>query len=159
MLSPTIRIARTAPAVVCAAWLVLAGATTWAADDAYEVKASDVKVTVGEKSRAFVTIATKKGWHLNAEAPFTLKLTPGPGITIEKSRLARADLAASTDSSARFDVPLVASQAGHGEIQSDAGFVICQETICRPVREKLVIGVDASLARAGAKETAQTRKK
>jgi hypothetical protein len=124
--------------------MVLTGATARAADDAYEVKPSPVKATQGEKASASVAIATKKGWHLNAEAPLTLKLTPGPGITVEKPRLARADLAASTDSSARFDVALVASQAGHGEVQAEAGFVICQETICRPIKEKLVIGVEAS---------------
>ena len=145
----------------CAAWTVLTGATARAADDAYEVKPSPVKATQGEKASASVAIATKKGWHLNAEAPLTLKLTPGPGITVEKPRLARADLAASTDSSARFDVALVASQAGHGEVQAEAGFVICQETLCRPIKEKLVIGVEASPPGAGepAKKPEKSRKK
>jgi hypothetical protein len=132
--------------------MVLTGATARAADDAYDVKPSPVKATQGEKASASVAITTKKGWHLNAEAPLTLKLTPGPGITVEKPRLARADLAASTDSSARFDVALVASQAGHGEVQAEAGFVICQETICRPIKEKLVIGVEASPPRAKSQE-------
>jgi hypothetical protein len=141
--------------------MVLTGTTARAADDAYEVKPSPVKATQGEKASASVAIATKKGWHLNAEAPLTLKLTPGPGITVEKPRLARADLAASTDSSARFDVALVASQAGHGEVQAEAGFVICQETLCRPIKEKLVIGVEASPPGAGepAKKPEKSRKK
>ena len=147
-------------AAACVAWLVLAGATAHA-DEAYEVKPSNAKATLGEKASASVAIATKKGWHLNAEAPFTLKLTPGPGITVEKPRLARADLAVSTDANARFDVALVASQAGHGEIQAEAGFVLCQETICRPIKEKLVINVDTSAPGAGgpAKTSAKSRKK
>jgi hypothetical protein len=124
--------------------MVLTGATARAADDAYEVKPSPVKATQGGKANASVTIATKKGWHLNAEAPLTLKLTPGPGMTVEKPRLARADLAASTASTARFDVALVAAEAGHGEVQAEAGFVICQETLCRPIKEKVVIGVETS---------------
>jgi hypothetical protein len=141
--------------------MVLTGTTARAADDAYEVKPSPVKATQGEKASASVAIATKKGWHLNAEAPLTLKLTPGPGIMVEKSRLVRADLAASTDSTARFDVALVASQAGYGEVQAEAGFVICQETICRPIKEKLVIGVEASPPGAGetAKKPEKSRKK
>ena len=153
----TIRTANIAPGL--AAWLVMASATVWAADDAYEVKPSPVKAPQGEKASANVVIATKKGWHLNAEAPLTLKLTPGPGITVEKSRLARADLAASTDSSARFDLALVAAQAGHGEVQAEAGFVICQETICRPIKEKVVIGVQASPPGAPAKAPAKSRRK
>jgi hypothetical protein len=146
-------------AAACAAWLLLASATARAVDDAYEVKPSNVKATLGEKATASVVIATKKGWHLNAEAPLTLKLTPGPGITVEKPRLVRADLAASSDSSARFHVALVAAQAGHGEVQAEAGFVICQETLCRPIKEKLVISVEASPPAAPAKQPAKSRGK
>lgn len=161
MLPSTTRSANVATrlAAACVAWLVLASATAWAGDDAYEVKPSPVKATLGEKATATVAIATKKGWHLNAEAPLTLRLTPGPGITIEKPRLSRADLAASTDASARFDVALVAARAGHGEVQAEAGFVICQETLCRPIKEKVVIGVETSPPGAPAKQPAKSRKK
>ena len=151
--------AATRLAVTCAAWLVLPGAGVRAADDAYEVKPSNVKATLGEKVTASVTIATKKGWHLNAEAPLTLKLTPGPGITVEKPRLARADLATSSDSSARFNVVLLATRAGDGEVQAEAGFVLCQETLCRPIKEKVVIGVEASPPGASGKSPAKSRKK
>ena len=153
--------AATRLAVTCAAWLVLAGASVRAADDAYEVKPSNVKATLGEKVTASVTIATKKCWHLNAEAPLTLKLTPGPGITVEKPRLARPDLAASSDSSARFNVVLLAARAGDGEVQAEAGFVLCQETLCRPIKEKVVIGVEASLpgTPGPAKQPAKPRRK
>jgi hypothetical protein len=146
----TMRFAKITPYLVaaCAAWLLLAGGPARAAGDAYEVKSNPVKATVGEKTTASVNIATKTGWHLNEEAPFTLKLTPGQGITVEKPRLVRADLAASTDSTARFDVVLVAGKEGHGEVQADASFVICQETICRPIKEKVVISVEASPPRA-----------
>ena len=145
----------------CAAWMVLAGNAAWAADNTYEVKPSPVKATLGEKATASVNFATKAGWHLNDEAPFTLKLPPSQGITVDKPRLQRADLAASTDTTARFDVALVASKEGHGELQAEASFVICQETICRPIKEKLVIGVDASPAGAAAteKKPAKSRKK
>ena len=143
------------------AWWLLTGGAAWASDYAYEVKPSPVKATLGEKATASVNIATKTGWHLNHEAPFTLKLTPGQGITVEKPRLVRADLAASTDTTARFDVALVASKEGHGEVQADAGFVICQETICRPIKEKLVISVEASPPGAPepGKKPAKSRKK
>jgi hypothetical protein len=145
----------------CAAWLVLAGGTSQAAGDAYEVKSAPVKATLGEKATASVNIATKPGWHLNEEAPFTLKLTPGQGITVEKPRLVRADLAASTNTTARFDVVLVAGKDGHGEVQADASFVICQETICRPIKEKVVISVETSPPGAPepAKKPAKSRKK
>jgi len=143
----------------CAASLVLASSAARAADDAFEVKSSTVKATLGEKAVSNVNIATKPGWHLNAEAPLTLKLTPSQEITVEKPRLQRADLAASTDTTARFDVALVASKEGHGEVQAEAGFVICQETLCRPIKEKLIISVEASPPGAAEKKPAKSRKK
>jgi hypothetical protein len=126
----------------------LAGSAARASDNAYQVKPSPVKATLGVKATASVNIATKTGWHLNDKAPFTLKLTPGQGITVEKPRLVRADLAASTDTTARFDVALVASKEGRGEVQAEAGFVICQETLCRPIKEEVVISVEASAPRS-----------
>ena len=129
-----------------------------AADETYEVKAKSAKATVGEKATASVTIASKKGWHLNAEAPLTLKLAPGPGVSVDKPKLTRADLAASSDNSARFDVSLAASHPGTGEIAAEAGFVLCQESECRPVREKLVIGVDTLPAKTVAEKPAKAKK-
>ena len=140
--------------------MFLAGSTR-AADDSYEVSKTDASLTAGTKGKASVTISAKKGWHLNAEAPLTLKLTPGPGITVEKPRLARADLATSSDSSARFNVVLLATRAGDGEVQAEAGFVLCQETLCRPIKEKVVIGVEASPPGASgpAKQPTKPRRK
>jgi len=146
-------------ALASLAWLAAAPRSARAAEEAYEVKPSHAKATVGEKAMAHVTIAARKGWHLNAEAPLTLKLTPGPGITVEKPRLTRSDLAVSTDSAARFDVGLLPARAGSGEIAAEAGFVICQETLCRPIKEKVTIGVDASNPSTPVARPAPSRKK
>src|SRR5882672_3203053 len=62
----------------------------------YDIQHSAAKASVGAKGTTSVTIATKNGWHVNAEAPITLSLTPPVGITLPKSKLARADLASST---------------------------------------------------------------
>src|ERR1017187_4008945 len=83
--------------------LFLAGSTR-AADDSYEVSKTDASLTAGGKGKASVTISAKKGWHLNAEAPLTLKLVPQTGVEVDKAKLGRGDLAASNEKSARFDV-------------------------------------------------------
>ncbi len=115
-----------------------------ASAEVYEVRAAEAKAVVGTRTVAAVHFATRQGWHLNQEAPFTLKLAPGPGLTVDKAKLTRADLARSTENEARFDVGLTASQAGDQGVQAEAGFVICRETECRPIKEKLVIKVAAS---------------
>jgi len=123
--------------------LLLKGAPG-AADDTYAISKTDAKMTAGTQGKASVTISAKKGWHLNAEAPLTLKLLPTAGVTVDKAKLGRGDLALSSETSARFDVELTASEPGKTAIEAEAGFVLCEESACRPVKEKLTLTVDAT---------------
>jgi DsbC/DsbD-like thiol-disulfide interchange protein len=118
------------------------------ADATYEVAKGEAAATVGKETKASVTILAKQGWHLNTEAPLTLKLTAQGGVELDKLRLNRSDLAVSTESEARFDVGFIATEPGRKTIEAEAGFVLCQESSCRPVREKLTITVTASLPQA-----------
>jgi hypothetical protein len=115
----------------------------FAADPSYDVSKTDASLASGGKGKASVTITAKNGWHLNAEAPLTLKLAPAPGVTVDKEKLVRADLALSTPATARFDVGVAASESGKRSVQAEASFVLCQEDSCRPVKEKLSFDVDA----------------
>ena len=54
----------------------------------YEIKKSEPKVAPGGKGQASVTIATKDGWHVNAEAPITIALEPPAGVTLPKPKQA-----------------------------------------------------------------------
>ena len=114
----------------------------------YEIKKDEPKVAPGAKAKASVTIATKNGWHVNAEAPITIALTPPAGITVPKPKLSRADLAASSAESARFDIPFEATEAGQKVISCEAKFVICQESACKPVRETLALNIEVAPAAA-----------
>ena len=125
------------------------------AEDIYEVKRGDAKATVGVKSTTSVTIAAKGGWHVNEEAPVTMKLQPEAGISVEKPKLTRADLAQRTKDLARFDVAFTASEPGRRTINAEASFVMCQETTCKPVKEKIALAVEvapAAAAKAPAKK-------
>jgi DsbC/DsbD-like thiol-disulfide interchange protein len=112
----------------------------------YEIKKTEPKVAAGGKATTTVTIATKNGWHMNGEAPITLSLTPPAGITLPKAKLSRGDLAASTQESARFDVPFEAAEPGAKVINAEARFVICQESACKPVKETLTLSIDVAAA-------------
>ncbi len=128
-----------------------------AADDTYEIKQTDATAALGARTTATVTITSRKGWHLNHEAPLTLKLTPVPGVVFDKPKLGRADLARSTDDEARFDVGLTLSEPGKKLIDAEAGFVLCQEEACRPIKRKLTLAAEAT-APAPAKTTPPARK-
>ena len=112
--------------------------------DSYEVSKTDASLTAGGKGKASVTISAKKGWHLNAEAPLTLKLVPQTGVEVDKAKLSRGDLAASNEKSARFDVGVTAAEPGKKVVEAEAGFVLCQEDSCRPVKEKVALAVDVT---------------
>jgi hypothetical protein len=129
---------------------LLAPALPAYADDNYQVSKTDAVVTVGSKGKASVTIAAKQGWHLNTEAPLTLKLGTAPGVELEKAKLGRPDLALSNETQARFDVALTASEPGKKAVDAEASFVLCQESACQPVKAKLTLNVDATDKKADA---------
>jgi hypothetical protein len=122
----------------------------------YEITKTDVKVAVGATGTASLTIKVKGGWHVNGEAPISVALTAPAGLTVKKDKLTRADLAASTTDTARFDIPVSATEAGKKTISAEAHFVICQESACKPVKETLALAVD--VAPAGAAKKAPAKK-
>jgi DsbC/DsbD-like thiol-disulfide interchange protein len=129
-----------------------------AADTSYEVSKTDASLTAGGKGTASVTISAKKGWHLNAEAPLTLKLLPAPGVEVDKAKLGRGDLALSNETSARFEVAMTATEPGKKSIEAEAGFVLCQEDSCRPIKEKVTLAVDVAASGTAAAKRSAKRK-
>jgi hypothetical protein len=123
---------------------IVLASSAHAGDGSYEISKTDASLTAGGKGKASVTIAAKKGWHLNAEAPLTLKLLPTPGVEVDKAKLGRSDLALSNETSARFDVSMTAAEPGKKSVEAEAGFVLCQEDSCRPVKEKVTLAVDVT---------------
>lgn len=129
-----------------AAAIMLLATRSAAASDTFEVKPTGAVGVVGKEATASVTIMAKRGWHLNHEAPLTLKLTPPPGVTVDKSKLTRADLALASESEARFDVGVTLSEPGRKSIDAEAGFVLCRADACRPLKEKLTLTAEATAA-------------
>lgn len=117
-----------------------------AGDTNYAVTADPAKATPGAKGSASVVLTGRNGWHLNTEAPISVKLTPGAGVTLEKAKLTRADAAEQSKELARFNVPFTAAEAGPKTIAGDVSFVICQESACQPIKEKITLALDVSAA-------------
>ena len=138
-------------------FVLIAGAS--AGDALYEIKKTEPKVSVGATATASLTITAKAGWHVNAEAPITVALTPPAGVTLMKMKLTRADLAQSSQESARFDIPVSATEAGKKTINAEARFVLCQEQACKPVKETLALAVDITPAEAVASNPPKGAKK
>ena len=137
---------------------VLAAGVSTAADSLYEIKKTEPKVAVGATATASLTITAKAGWHVNDEAPITVALTAPAGVTVPKAKLTRADLAQSSKETARFDIPVSATEAGKKTINAEARFVLCQEQACKPVKETLALAVEITPAVALADAPRTTKK-
>jgi hypothetical protein len=129
---------------------VLATGVSSASDALYEIKKTEPKVAVGATATATLTITAKSGWHVNGEAPISVALTAPAGVTLQKLKLTRSDLAQSTPEAARFDIPVSATEAGKKTINAEARFVLCQEQACKPVKETLALALDIAPAAAPA---------
>jgi hypothetical protein len=127
---------------------VLATGVSSASDALYEIKKTEPKVAVGATATATLTITAKSGWHVNGEAPISVALTAPAGVTLQKLKLTRSDLAQSTPEAARFDIPVSATEAGKKTINAEARFVLCQEQACKPVKETLALALEISPAAA-----------
>jgi hypothetical protein len=141
-----------------ASTVALATAALAASESLYEIKKTEPKVAVGATATASLTITAKAGWHVNAEAPITVALTAPAGVTVQKAKLTRADLAQSTQESARFDIPVSATEAGKKTISAEAHFVLCQEQACKPVKETLALAVEITPPAAAPPATKTTKK-
>lgn len=133
---------------IFAALLCLAASHAYAGDGTFEVATTGAAGNVGAKAKASVTIKAKQGWHLNHEAPLTLKLSPPPGVALDKPKLSREDLALAKETEARFDVVLTLAEPGKSVVEGEAGFVLCREDACRPIKEKLTFAAEATAAKA-----------
>jgi hypothetical protein len=128
--------------------LLAVGSATAASDALYEIKKTEPKVAVGATATASLTITAKAGWHVNGEAPITVALTAPAGVTLQKAKLTRADLAQSTKDAARFDIPVSATEPGKKTINAEARFVLCQEQACKPVKETLALALEITAPEA-----------
>jgi hypothetical protein len=138
--------------------LVLAAGASTAADSLYEIKKTEPRVAVGATATASLTITAKAGWHVNDEAPITVALIAPAGVTVPKAKLTRADLAQSSKETARFDIPVSATEPGKKTINAEARFVLCQEQACKPVKETLALAVEITPAVAVADAPKTTKK-
>ena len=129
------------------------------AGELHDVTTAPGRTTLGAPGKASVTLSAKNGWHLNPEAPVSLKLAPAAGVTVDKPKLTRKDLALSTAETARFDVAFQGAKAGPSTIECEANFVICQASACKPIKETVTLAVDVSDAAAAPAKAAGKGKK
>lgn len=120
-----------------------AGAAGALAGPPYTVNVAKAQAKLGAKTVVQVKFKPGAGYHLNQDFPTTLKLTPTPGVAVEKPNQAKAD-AQLTEQEGRFDVALTVSEAGAKTIVGELRFAVCTNTTCEPQRTQVKLEVVAS---------------
>ena len=136
--------------------LALSG-PSWA-EETHKLTTNVANAATGDGATLSVTVEGRNGWHINEEAPISLKLRPSEGVSVAKDKLARADLAESTPERARFDVKASTQRVGTSTIAAEANFVMCQETACKPVKETLTLSVASPAPKPAGEKPAKRRR-
>lgn len=97
----------------------------------------------GQEAAVEVIIASKAGYHINAQYPYKFKLAePAPaGVTYPKPLLKRED-GTFSEQRGSFKVPFTASKSGKAKIAGVLSFSVCSEANCLMDRQELALDVD-----------------
>ena len=116
--------------------------TATAEEKKYSVTASAPETKVSQKSVATVHVSPASGYKINLDYPTKLTLNTADGITLEKTKLVKAD--GKVDAKGvDFSVNYTPARAGKGTITGELKFAVCSEKDCIPQVETISINVDA----------------
>ncbi len=120
---------------------MMAGTKSLAKTDEYSVVLlPPSSATEGQATTAKVTLIPAKGWKLNQEFPYSLKIAAPEGVTLEKAKQGKSD-ATEWDKKATWDIAFT-SNAGSKSFKADFSFAVCTNATCNPHREKLAFVVN-----------------
>lgn len=97
----------------------------------------------GQEAAVEVIIASKAGYHINAQYPYKFKVAePAPeGVTFPKPLLKRED-GTFGEQRGSFKVPFTAAKSGKTKIAGVLSFSVCSEANCLMDRQALALDVD-----------------
>lgn len=133
-------------ALVAAFWTAEPARAADPASDAaksYRIVTSEstASLQVGQNGRLVLVIEPLvEHVHVNAQAPFQIKLQASAGMKLEKDRLAYSDLVGKA--APRFEVAFSAVTAGRQEAKAQLDFYICSDSWCVKQTKGVSIAVD-----------------
>jgi hypothetical protein len=102
---------------------------------------SSLKLKKGEKGEAHVVIVPRSDAHVSPDAPISILLSAGPAVDLEKTKLGRADGAATPGKGVDFRIPVSAKAAGKDEVKGQLSFFICTEKLCERQKRQVSVPV------------------
>jgi hypothetical protein len=107
----------------------------------YKIEAPQVvKVKKGEQAQARVEVVPRSDAHVSPDAPITLTVKSGPGLTLAKAKLGRAEAHETDKHGVSFDIPFTA--AASDKVEGTLSFFICTEQLCEKQKRDISLAVE-----------------
>jgi hypothetical protein len=85
---------------------------------------------IGKVGEVEVALERRGEWHVNQEYPMRVDLRAGPGVTLKRNELVKADAKEFGEDKVRFLVGVEPSATGEHEVTCDVSFAMCTEENC-----------------------------
>ena len=99
-----------------------------------------VKVHKGEQAQAKIEVVPRSDAHVSPDAPISLTVKGGPGLTLAKEKLGRAEAHETAAHGVSFDVPFTAAQSD--KLEGTLSFFICTEKLCEKQKKDISLAVE-----------------
>jgi hypothetical protein len=97
--------------------------------------------TAGQPGTLKVVLEPRGGYHVNQDYPIRVDLKAPGVVKLAKPSLGKADAAAFSEQTARFDVGFTADKGSH-DVQATVDFAVCTSETCVPDQRTIAIALD-----------------
>ena len=108
--------------------------------DHFEMTLSAPKLCGGE-AKAELALEPRAHYKFNKAFPTRVTLTPPDGVTVPKAKLKKGDASSVTDRGASFAIDYTCAATASGEVQAEAKFSVCDDQVCKIIKEKIAWSV------------------
>ena len=99
--------------------------------------------TVAQEGEVEIRLVPRNGYHVNAEYPIRLRVTPPAGVTLARAEFDKAAAKEFGDPRAIFGVRFTPAAAGEASFTADFRFSVCNPQTCLLPQENLRWSVTA----------------
>jgi len=107
----------------------------------FEMTLSAPKLCGGGEVKAELALAPRAHYKFNKAFPTRVKLTPPDGVEVPKAKLKKGDAASVSDEGASFSIPYTCAATASGEVEAEAKFSVCDDKVCKIIKEKIAWSV------------------
>lgn len=123
-------------------------ATAKVTKDTFEVSVT-APATCGGEAAAALLLAPRGPYKFNKAYPTSVTVTAPAGVTLPKPKQKKADATTVGEAGATFTIPYACTPTATGDLEAEAKFSVCNDQVCKLLKEKIAWSVAPAPAPAG----------